>query len=273
MSSDESDEEIDLIVIPFNAEVGQIINVKDVLLEAGVIDESDEKNHHTSVLEKVESKIGKVVKGYDEPGDDFIDDSEIANTEEKHELDPSAFKVVLSFGNTVTPVKSTTPSRSKSEETIQEVIPVQDEMVPYIDSIRQLTASPINEFFEKIHNGTPSNDKEYKITLSNDMIDAIGKCIDAKVKIETEKLDAPPAKSRVDKWKSDICKQIYQHCFTAKEYTFIKSTRVLQNAYKKYLDKKDPNKNASQPNNEAPALLTNKTIKEFAKEPPAPIDQ
>lgn len=263
MSSDENDEETNLIVIPFNAQVGQIINVKNLLVEAGVIDNVSNKVHQSTVLEKVESKIGKVVTGYDE-GDNFIDDSEIINnnSNEEHELDPNAFRVVLSFGNTVTPVKPATPSRSKSEETIQEVIPVSDEMKPYIESIRQLTATPIQEILEKIgSNGPPSKDKEYKINLTEEMINAIGKCIDAKVEMETEKLEATPSKNRLDKWKSDICKQIFQHCFTSRGYAIIKSTRVLQNAYKKYLDKKNP------------VLLTNKTIKEFAKEPPAQPDQ
>lgn len=269
MSSDEQDEESNLIVIPFNAELGQIINAKNLLFEAGAIDNNTTKSRQTSVLEKVESKIGKVVTGYDE-GNNFIDDSEIINNNDgvEHVLDPNAFRVVLSYGSKVTPVKVATPNRSKSEESIQEIIPVSDEMTPYIDAIRQLTVAPIQEIFEKIAHNAASKDKEYKITLSNEMIDAIGQCIDAKVKFETEKLEAPPSKSRLDKWKSDVCKQIFQQCFTAKEYTFIKSTRVLQNAYKKYLDKKEPK---VQQNSEP--LLTNKTIEESLKEPPAPLNQ
>ncbi|KAK8887699.1 hypothetical protein M9Y10_038753 [Tritrichomonas musculus] len=248
MSSDEQDqpdEESELIVIPFKAELGEIINAKNLLINAGVIDDNSSKKRQSSVLEKLESKIGKIVNGYDD-GKDFIDDSEIIlnnNENVEHELDPKAFRVVLSFGNAVAPAKPVTPSRSKSEDAIQEIIPVSDEMAPYIESIRQVTLAPIREKMEKIHSGNPK-DKEFKINLSNEMIEAIGQCVDAKVKIETEKLEVPPSKKKLDTWKSDICKQIFQTCFTTNGYNFVKSTRVIQNAYNKYLKGKEPKPDA-----------------------------
>lgn len=231
------DNDYSLIVIPFNAEKGQIVNANNLFIESGALVETTKSNR--TVLAKVQSKMGKVIEGYDD-GDDFIDDSEIKNNAPvDHHLDPNAFRVVLSFEKTETPLRISTPVKSKSEEAINEVPPVTDDMLPYIDAIRQVTLDPIKEALEKVHNAPPK-DKELKIPLTDNIIEAIGQCIDAKVRIETENLKGQPSKKKIDQWKRDIVQLIFQHCFTVKEYTFVKSTRSIQNLYKKYLEKKEP---------------------------------
>ncbi|OHS99663.1 hypothetical protein TRFO_08294 [Tritrichomonas foetus] len=255
MSNDEH-EESDLIVIPFNAEKGTIINARDLLINEGIINDNNKKeaSKMSSILAKVQSKMGTVCPGYDE-GDNFIDDSEVINnTNVSHVLDPNSFRVVLSFA-TAAPAKQTTPSKSRSEEVLHETTPVSDELVPYIEAIRQVTFSSINEVLEKIHSGS-QKEKDQKIHLTNEMIDAIGKCIDEKVRIETEKLDAPPSKKKADGWRRDIVNLIFQQCFTVKEYTLISSTRVLQNAYKKYNERKTPKQEAGDQNNSNTANAT-----------------
>ena len=247
--SDNEDNQNETIVLNFNAEKGQIINARQLLMDEGFIDDNQHKKSSkmSNILAKVQSKMGTVCPGYDE-GDNFIDDSEIINNTNVAVLDPNAFRVVISYAPQN---KQSQATKSKSDESLSEKqnVQVPEELAPFIDAIRHATFAPINEQMEKIHSGT-SKEKEHKITLTNDMVDAIGRCIDEKVRIETEKLEAPPSKKKVDGWRRDICNLIYLVCFTVKDYTFISSTRVLQNAYKKYLERKDPKPPQKQEDNE-----------------------
>ncbi|KAH0787131.1 hypothetical protein GPJ56_009129 [Histomonas meleagridis] len=252
-------EKKDLISIQFSAKPGEIVDACSILADAGYIYDGDEAESSkvSLVLQKVQSKMGKIDTAYDE-GDGFIDDSEIINlNSQAHTLDPSAFRVVLSYpstnqaqSNKPTPSKSR-PDESKAGQGGDDDIT--ERLSPFIEKIKLVTLAPIEALLDKIASGN-SKAKDQKIALAPEMIDAIGQCIDEKVRLETEKLGATPSKKKMDQWRRDACQLIFSQCFTVHEFTFVKSLRTLQNAYKKYNDKKDASANKEAETESAPPV-------------------
>lgn len=244
----------DNITIPFNAATGEIIDVTALLANAGYIDDDDDDGPSrpkvTEILQKVQSRMGKIDTGYDE-GDGFIDDSDIINRKvEKQSLDPDSFSVALSYSSSLSQ-HSGAPERSRAKggEDIRcekEGAALQEQLQPFIERIRLVTLSPIEVLLDKIASGTTKG-KELKITLTPEITDAIGKCIDEKIRLESEGSDAPPGKKKTDQWIRDACQAIYTQCFTVHDYTFVGSIRTIRNAYKKYLNEKKNSENVEPP--------------------------
>ena len=122
----------------------------------------------------------------------------------------------------------------------------QEQLQPFIEKIRLVTLSPIEVLLDKIASGNAKG-KDQKITLTSEMIDAIGKCINEKIRLESENSDVPQPKKKIDQWIRDACQLIFMQCFTVHDYTFIGSVRTIRNAYRKYLNENKDNEQSEPP--------------------------
>lgn len=207
------------LFVPFDAQENEIVNARSLFVDAGFIDGYVESSKMSSILQKVQSKMGTRVQGYDDK-DDFIDDSGITgNGDEVQELDINNFKIVLSLKG-----KSDQQAKSRSEDPGTETEAVTKGMAPFIDRIRRATIGPIEAQLTKIRQKGAKNVQ--MIPISNEMIEAISNCVEEKVRLETEQLGTTPAKQRIANWRKDALQTIFTKCFTCQGHQFTTMRRL-----------------------------------------------
>jgi hypothetical protein len=219
---------LDFWFVPFDARKGEIIDVRSLLVDSGYIDDQIQSSKMSGILQRVQSKAGTIVQGYDE-GDDFIDDSEIlAKQSEVHTLDPASFRVVLASASG----SSSKPSapKGRTEESSAETSLVPESLAPFIERIKLRTYEAIDRQVERLMTRAKA---VQMITLTNEMVEAIANCVDEKIRIELEKCGGNAAKRKIEIWRKDEFKLIYAQCFTARDVQFT-TVRRLAMAYMKF---------------------------------------
>lgn len=208
------------LFVPFDAKRGEMVDARALFVDAGYA----ESTQMSSILQKVQSKMGTIVEGYD---GDFIDDSGISDVHEVHQLDIDQFKVVLY-------TESDQQSAKRAEDQSGDAKILED-INPFIEKIRMETYGPIEAQLTKLKQGKAKNVQ--MIPLSNEIIELIAGCLDEKVRLETERLGGTPAKQKVANWRKDALQIVFNQCFTYHDYQFT-TLRRLQVAMSK-LQKKD----------------------------------
>ena len=94
-----------------------------------------------------------------------------------------------------------------------------------------------------------ANKKSQPITITEEMLDTISKCIEAKVELETSATPNPP-KRKIDQWKKDCIEYIYSKCFEVNGYQ-LTTQRRLRLAYLKYTKKSEDQQQQQQPKTDA----------------------
>ena len=224
---------MEVITIPFSVGPGEVVNVAQLLDNDSIEDDPSYKGSGalmSQVLKNVQSKIGKVVPGYDE-GDDFIDDSEIADrSSEAQEIDPSAFVVRLYTSGIIAEQKRpSTPTKArKEEEQPEDHEAIDQQLTPFMDAIRVAACTPIQQAMEKINEKSKSL---LKIQWNKEISDGIIRYIDEKIRLETERSPNPTGR-KVQQWKKDAIEKIFSTCFVFRTYQFT-TTRNISQIYAK----------------------------------------
>jgi len=226
------------IKVPFSFQIGGIINTTDLLSDSGHHSSfgDDQTGKKSSLYQKVQSNIGKVIPGYDED-DGFIDDSEAVNASmQLKSLDPACFRISLVPQSTVgsTTSKPDNSKKSNDENNVDVASAVSEALEPYFDRLNTILCPYIEDIVQKIHSNLKVTNN---IPLNEEMIEIIRQCVDEKVRIETE-YNSSPSKKKVEQWKKDCLNMIFQKCFSVAEYKFT-SLRRLQVAYSKVTKKGD----------------------------------
>lgn len=207
----------DTLFVPFDAQPNEIVNARSLFVDAGLINGYVESSKMSSILQKVQSKMGTRVQGYD-ANDDFIDDSGITgNVDKVQELNIDQFRVVLSLKG------KSDQTKSNSEEQTGESQAVSEGLAPFIDRIKRAAVGPIEAQLTKLHQ---KNGKAQMIPLSTEIIEAISSCVEEKVRLETEQLGTTPAKQKIANWRKDALQTIFTTCFTWHEHQFTTMRRL-----------------------------------------------
>ena len=215
------------LFVPFAATPGEVINARSLFIDAGYAVNDGDSGPMASILQKVQSKMGTIVPGYDEDND-FIDDSDISVVNEVHALDINSFRVVLSME---TRENDKQPAKSRSEDSVVEPQAVSDGLAEFLENIKRATYQPIDAQLSRIRGGAKT---VQCVNLTNEMSEAIGHFVDEKVRLETELMKPQtPTKKKIDTWRKDALQAIFNQCFSIHEYQFT-TMRRLQVAYNKY---------------------------------------
>jgi hypothetical protein len=221
------------IFLPFDAQNGEIVNARSLFVDAGCVGEDYQSSKMSNILQRVQSKAGTIVQGYDE-GDGFVDDSEV-QTHESHSLEIESFRVALTATDLSNSSKVVSKSVSKAEESVGETEVTSDELKAIQDRIKLASATmllgPQSEGSQK---------KQPNINLNNEILELISQYVDERNRLLTEQASSKNlGKRKLDIWKRDSLQLIQSSCFTAYGNQFI-TLRRLQVLYTKY--KKEENK-------------------------------
>ena len=228
-----------LIKITLNLEKGCVLNIIDKLKNENLEDNNIKKinKRKNNVYQNVQSKIGKVVPGYDE-NDGFIDDSEAINASiQAQTLDPTAFKISLvptinennNLNNKIDNNKS-----KNNEIEIDNNSFFSEDIELLINDLNTLLCPILTELNQKIRNNSKSIPK---ISINDNIAEVIVKITDEKVKFELEQ-NKTLSKKKIEILKRDTLNFIKKKCFEAFDKEFC-SLRQLQNAYTKFVKKRD----------------------------------
>jgi hypothetical protein len=228
----------DCIFLPFDARKGEIVDVQALLVTAGHVDDQLQSSKMSTILQRVHSKAGTIVQGYDE-GDDFIDDSAIVALQSDQTLNPQSFRVVLGYGS-IPSAKPPTPS-ARPEDPAGEAQAIPDGIAAILNRIKLNTFEAIDRLADRQNSGAKN---AQWINLSNPVIEDIVNLVDEKIRYETEHCGGNPSKKKVEQWKRDAFQLIFTQCFTARDRSFT-TLRKLGNAYQKF--KKETIKEGKEP--------------------------
>ena len=243
----------------FSAEVGDIIDIKALLKD----NEAIETDHKTSVLQNIQSRMGKVVAGYDE-GDDFIDDTDIVDrTLQPQDLNQEKFKVVISYPSNRNETKNVQQKEEHpgKEEPIIETKEIDSNLQTCLDNLKTKTSIIIMTELNKL---APGQKPKENIKFPQDVIDAVVECIDTNERIEVAKLPQPVSKKRMEQIKRDIIDLIYNECFTAANYHFTTKLK-LQRIYKSQKKALEPKTDVEEPLKEEPTDAPEEVIDVMSK--------
>jgi hypothetical protein len=217
----------DFIFIPFDARKGEIADVISLLRDAGYVEDQLPSSKMSIILQRVHSKAGTIVQGYDE-GDDFIDDSGIVALQNDQAPDPRSFRVVLGYGSAPSSKPPTPSARPEDSAGEPQVIP--DNISIILNRIKLNTFEAIDRLAERQSCGARA---AQWINFSNPVVEDIVNLVDEKIRYETEHCGGNPSKKKVEQWKKDAFQLIYSQCFTAGERAFT-TLRKLAIAYQKF---------------------------------------
>ena len=221
----------DLIDFEIKIKPNECINIHNELADRDELQVVSGTKVKSALIAKVQSKVGKVIEGYDQD-DGFIDDTDaIDMSMQVKKLEMEAFRVSL--------VQKQNASLSKSEaikgkdSSAATSVSIKEKLESYIDELNKIMAPIHEDFLHRIS----ANKKSQAITITDEMLETISKCIDAKVELETEANPNPP-KRKIDQWKKECMEYIYSKCFEVNSYQ-LTTQRKLKLAYLKYTKKSE----------------------------------
>lgn len=213
---------------------GDSINIRNELADRDELQGVGGSESHSLLIERVQTKIGKVIDGYDN-GDGFIDDTDAVNeAAEGRKLEMEAFRISLAQKANTTAQKSD-QTRSKSMDSNSDAINGLsiEALDPFIEKLNKIMAPLQEDFLHKIS----SNKKSTPIDITNDMLQVIDDCVREKVNIESASIKNPP-KRKIEQWQKDALNYVFEKCFKVNEYSLITFRKLLMQ-YRKFIKARD----------------------------------
>ena len=188
------------------------------------------------LIANVQSKIGKVIEGYD-PNDGFIDDTEaIDPSAQTKKLEMEAFRVSLVQKQNTTIPRSDS-GKMNTEQTEGSSESILEQLEPLIEELNTKMSAEQNDFIHRIS----ANKKQQYVAITNDMLETIHKIINKKIELETAN-NPNPSKKKIDQWRKEGIDFVFSKCFEIEvppntyQLTTIRRLRI---AYVKYTKEKE----------------------------------
>ncbi|EAY11537.1 hypothetical protein TVAG_006120 [Trichomonas vaginalis G3] len=222
---------VDFVV---NFKKGNCINIRNELADKDELQGIGGIENHSLLIERVQTKIGKVIEGYDN-GDGFIDDTDAVNaaTETKN-LEMEAFRISLAQ-KANTAAQRSEQARSKSNDSNVDAIAGSsiEALEPYIEKLNKIMSPLQEDFLHKIS----SNKKSTPIKITDEMLQVVDDCVKEKVNIESATAKNP-TKRKIEQWQKEAITYVFEKCFKVNEYS-LTTFRKFSMQYHKFIKARD----------------------------------
>ena len=177
------------------------LNEKDELAPLGGIEMK------SRLIANVQSKIGKVIEGYD-PNDGFIDDTDAIDPSlQSKKLELDAFKVSLVQKQNTT-LQKADQSRSKEDLAAAASESINEQLEPLISELNTKMSAEQQDFIHRIS----ANKKLPPIKITDEMLEIMQRIINKRIELETEN-NPNPAKKKIEQWRKEGIDYIFSKCF------------------------------------------------------------